>query len=147
MPVHTKSRSGERKSSSYARTSSLETQIRFIRTFEKTKGGKVVGTVPYNGGYYVKVFKGPFGGFFRYNNQGNTHSVPKNTIQFNQKYLNNNTKPQNKWWWSKTKSTTVGGAPVYKNNITGAKVTGSGTPVNKAPNGQYTTNNNNVAKN
>lgn len=140
IPTHTKSRSGPSSYTSRGGPRTLQNKIRFIRMHENIKGGKVVGTAHYGGGHYIKVFKGPFGGFFRYNNSGNTHNVPKNAIKFNQKYLNNSTKPAGKWWWSKTKSNTVGGAPVYKNNITGAKATGSGTPVNRAPNGQYTTN-------
>jgi hypothetical protein len=109
----------------------IKLQNRIAQLISKNKK---VGTLKNNN--IVPVFKGPFGGFFKVIEGNFTDpyniNVPKNRINFNQKFLNNRTKPQGKWWWSRMRSKAPNGAPVYKNTITGAKATSNGNRVNNS---------------
>ena len=104
----------------------------YIKNAENRNASKKVGTLKNNKG--KPVFKGMFG-YYKvtkpYGSGISKMSVPKNQINFNQKFLNNRTKPQGKWWWSRLRSKAPNGAPVYKNTITGVNANSSGNRVNK----------------
>jgi hypothetical protein len=135
-----KSSSGQRPVINYERRKAAENIIRredqqMIKSAENRNASRKVGTLTTNKG--KPVFKGRFGGYYKviismpYRNGIVKINVPKNQINFNQKFLNNRAKPQGKWWWSRLRSKAPNGAPVYKNTITGVNANSSGNRVNK----------------
>ena len=135
-----KSSSGQRPVINYERRKAAENIIRrenqrMIKSAENRNASRKVGTLRNNKG--KPVFKGRFGGYYQviismpYRNGIVKINVPKNQINFNQKFLNNRAKPQGKWWWSRLRSKAPNGAPVYKNTITGVNANSSGNRVNK----------------